>query len=306
MPSRTKQKLKTFYDLFVEHFVMAQISFSASTLAYYTLLSLFPALLIIGNILPMMGLNANVVLSYVQPVVPNNVFKFIRPLVADYLSRGNGGELTIGLVVALWSTSNGFAAFQRSVNQAYGVALNQNPLINRGVAFLWTIVLLALVFAIAFVYGLGEQILRSIQPIFHFNYLYIKIFGSLKFPVTFIVLFISLSLLYYLVPNARILMRYVWPGTLLVTLGWMGLSKVFSLYTNIFSNSITSSKTIGAFIVLMIWMDFSGMIIMVGAVLNASLQMYFEGEIHEKIHLWQWASFNRYRHRHGKNNMYNE
>lgn len=306
MASRTKQQLKTFYDLFVEHFVMAQISFSASTLAYYTLLSLFPGLLILGNLLPMMGMNANVVLSYVQPAIPNNVFRFIRPLVADYLSRGNGGELTIGLVIALWSTSNGFAAFQRSVNQAYGVARNQNPLINRGVAFLWTVVLLVVLFSIALVYGLGEPILRGIQPIFHFNSLYIRIFGSLKFPVTFVVLFLALSMLYYLVPNARIMIRYVWPGTLLVSLCWMALSKFFSMYTTIFAHSVTSSKTIGAFIVLMIWLDFSGMIIMVGAVLNASLQMYFEGEIHEKIHFWQWASFNRYRHRHGKNNMYNE
>lgn len=306
MASLTKKKLKSFYDLFVEHFVMAQISFSASTLAYYTLLSLFPALLILGNLLPMLGLNANVVLSYVQPAVPSNVFRFIRPLVADYLSRGNGGELTIGLVIALWSTSNGFAAFQRSVNLAYGVAKNQNPLINRGLAFLWTIMLLAVVFTIALIYGLGEPILRSIQPILHFNTIYIRLFGSLKFPVTFTLLFIALTILYYFVPNARIMLRYVWPGSLVVTLGWMALSKVFSMYTTIFSNSITSSKTIGAFIVLMIWMDFSGMVIMVGAVINATLQMYFEGEIHEKIHFWQWASFNRYRHRHGKNNMYNE
>ena len=49
-------KIKRFGLLFMHHFQMAEVTTSAAVLAYYTLLSVFPALLVIGNLLPMMAL----------------------------------------------------------------------------------------------------------------------------------------------------------------------------------------------------------------------------------------------------------
>lgn len=63
----------------------------------------------------------------------------------------------------------------------------------------------------------------------------------------------------------------------------MLLSQVFSLYTHLFARTVMSYKTIGIFIVMMLWLDLSGMIIMIGATLNATLQTLF-GTIEEKRH----------------------
>ena len=104
-----------------------------------------------------------------------------------------------------------------------------------------------------------------------------------------------LTLLYYFVPNALVKLRYVIPGALIADLLWMGLSRVFSYYTMIFAHNITSYKTIGAFIVLMIWLDLSGMVIMIGATINATLQDAHDGEIKEKKHLWQYVRKMRHR-----------
>ena len=185
------------------------------------------------------------------------------------------------------STSQGIAAFQRSVNHAYGIAENQNPVMNRIVSFVWMIVLLVIIFIIIILYGFGEQVLKSIQPIFNFRRDYIAIFSSLRWPVTFGVLFIALTLLYYFVPNAKVRLRYALAGSFLASLLWMGLSRLFSFYTLLFGHGVISYKTIGAFIAMMIWLDFSGYIIMLGAALNAALQECHEGELHAKKHFWQ-------------------
>ena len=220
---------------------------------------------------------------------------FFQKRGTDFLQHGNGGTLTLGAIVALWSTSLGIAAFQRSVNHAYGVAENQNPIINRAVSFLWMLVILLIVTTLVILYGLGEQTLSSLQPILGFSTKYVTFFRSIKWPVTFWALFVFLTLLYYFVPNALVKLRYVIPGALIADLLWMGLSRVFSYYTMIFAHNITSYKTIGAFIVLMIWLDLSGMVIMIGAAINATLQDAHDGEIKEKKHLWQYVRKMRHR-----------
>lgn len=280
-------KLKTFAKILLRHFTMAQLSSSAAVLAYYTLLSIFPAVLVIGNMLPMIGLNARTVLAYLQTAVPETVYSFIRPIIYDFLQRGNGSLLTTGALIALWSTSQGIAAFQRSVNLTYGVAKNQNPISNRVVSFIWMIVVVGIIFAMVILYGFGEQVLRGIQPIFRFDRRYIYLFSSLRWPVTFGVLFIALSLLYYFVPNARVRLRYAVIGAFIAALLWMGLSRLFSYYTVIFKHSVISYKTIGAFIAMMVWLDFSGYIIMFGAVINATIQESHEGKLEEREHFWQ-------------------
>lgn len=281
------QKIKRLYRLFMHHFQMAEVTTSAAVLAYYTLLSIFPAVLVIGNLLPMLGLNAKTVLAYLQTAVPPSIYDFIRPLIYDFLDRGSGGLLTTGALVAVWSTSQGIAAFQRSVNRAYGVARYQNPVINRVASFVWVLVLLLFIFILNFAYGLGEQIMVALQGVFNFSSRYVNVFAQVRWPVTFGGLFIALTLLYYFVPNARVRLRYVVVGALVVALAWMGVSRLFSLYTRFFSHNITSYKTIGAFILLMIWLDLSGMLVMFGATVNATLQDAVEGQIKERKYFWQ-------------------
>lgn len=283
----SKSKLKNLMILLVKHFTLAQLSSSAATLAYYTLLSVFPALLVIGNLLPMIGINAHTVLAYLQTLVPAAVYTFIKPLILDFLQRGSGGVLTTGAVIALWSTSQGIAAFQRSVNHAYGIAENQNPIINRVVSFIWMIVVLVIIFVVVFLYGVGEQFLKWLQPLLNFNRRYIYLFSSLKWPITFTIIFIALTLLYYFVPNAKVGLRFAAVGALLVSIFWLWLSKLFGLYTLLFAHGVIGYKTIGAFIAMMVWLDFSGYLIMMGAALNAALQENHDGKLYEKEHFWQ-------------------
>lgn len=284
------QKAKHFARVFMKHFRMAQVSASAAVLAYYTLLSIFPAIIVVGNLMPMVGLDADTVTSYLQTAIPTSIYSFIRPFIYAFLRRGSGGLLTTGALIALWSTSTGIAAFQRSVNHAYGVAEDQNPVINRVVSFLWMLVVIAILFTLILLYGLGEQVLVALQPLFKFSVNYIELFVSLKWPVTFGGLFVALTLLYYFVPSACVRLRYVLLGSFTVSLAWMGLSRIFSYYTVVFSHSITSYKTIGAFIMLMIWLDISGMLVMIGAVLNATIQGVAEGRLEERRSLFKFVN----------------
>lgn len=289
-------KVTIFFKVFFKHYGMAEVSSSAIVLAYYSLLSIFPAVIMVGNILPLVGLSANTVLNYLSTTIPPTVYDFIRPLISDFLRNGSGSLLSIGAIVTLWSTSQAVAAFQRSVNRAYGVAQNQNAIVNRVVSFIWMIVVIGIMAAIIIFFSVGQLLLEQLQPIIHIDMSLIKFVASIKWPITFGGLFITLCLLYYFVPNARVKWRYVFGGALLVTILWMLLSQVFSLYTHLFARTVTSYKTVGVFIVLMIWLDLSGMIVMIGATLNATIQSLYEGKIDEKTRPLEHV-FSRIRHK---------
>lgn len=276
-------KVTLFFKTFFRHYGMAQVSTSATVLAYYSLLSIFPAVIVVGNILPLVGLNASTVLSYLQTAMPASIYSFIRPLILDFLKNGSGGLLSIGALVTLWSTSQAVAAFQRSVNHAYGVGEDQNAIVNRMVSFVWMVVVIMIMAVLIIFFSIGEMILRELRHYYSIDMSLIHLVSSVKWPVTFGGIFILLCLLYYFVPNAKVRLRYVIWGSLLSTILWMLLSQVFSLYTHLFARTVMSYKTIGIFIVMMLWLDLSGMIIMIGATLNATLQTLF-GTIEEKRH----------------------
>lgn len=281
-----RQTVKRVIRIYLYHFQKAHLSSSAAELAYYTLLSIFPAILIVGNILPMIGMNAKTVLGYLQTAIPDSVYNLINPVIYDFLHRGSGGLLTTGVIIAVWSTSQGVAAFQRDVNHAYGVAEDLNPIWNRVVSFFWILAVLVVIAALVVLYGLGEQILKDLQPILNFNTRYIHQFASYRYPVTFIGLFIGLLCLYYFVPNARVRLRFVAIGSLVATVLMMWLARLLTYYGVFFNTPMASYKTISAFIAMMIWLDFSGIIVMIGATINATTQVLVEGKIQQRRYLW--------------------
>ncbi|PWF99908.1 YihY/virulence factor BrkB family protein [Levilactobacillus bambusae] len=295
------QQFKDFVGLVVKHYTMAQVSDSAVVLAYYLLLSIFPALLFIGNLLPLLNINANHVLDYIEPMVPSTIFQTLEPIVRSFLTRGSGGAFSIGLIVTLWSASRAVAAFQRTVNRAYGVAPNQNAIWNRVISFIWMSALIIIMIIAVLFFSFGQLIMEKITPLFHLSAQPVEFISSVKWPLTFTMLFLLLLVLYYFVPSAKVRWKFVWAGALIATTGWLLLSQLFTLYVKYFAQNIDSYKTIGTFIVIMLWLDFSGVILMFGGVINATLQEMIEGAIEEQAGLyWLHASrrqINRIQHR---------
>ncbi|MCF6165348.1 Inner membrane protein YihY formerly thought to be RNase [Furfurilactobacillus rossiae] len=282
--------MKRFFKIFLRRFGNAEVSNSAVILAWYSLLSIFPAVIVIGNLLPIFGINARTVLDYLQTAVPADVYRTLAPAILSFLQRGSGSLLSIGAVVALWSTSQVVAAFQRTVNQAYGVGENQNAIANRLFSFMWMILVIVIMAIIILFFTLGQVVVKQLTPLLHLSHNITSVVSSLKWPVTLSLLFVLLLLLYYFLPNVRLKWRYVWVGALLSTVAWLSLSQLFSLYVDYFAKSVTTYKTVGSVIVIMMWLNFSGIVILTGSVLNASIQEFFSGEIIESRQSLHWIT----------------
>ena len=93
--------------------------------------------------------------------------------------------------------------------------------------------------------------------------------GQFEVGITACINFSVFSLVYWLVPNLKIHYKSVIPGALFATIGWILTSLGFSYYVGNYGNYSNTYGSIGAIIVLMMWLYFSAIILMLGGQLNA-------------------------------------
>ena len=277
------QALQTFYKIAIKNFNRANVSGSDIVIAYYTLVAIFPMVIFIGNILPLFHLDSSAILPYLKIAVPVSVYGTLEPLLKNFLDAGSSsGAASISGLLTLWAASRGINALKKAFNETFGVGVDQGMFTQRILSFLITIFIGVLLVVFFFIYSFGQQILEYITPIFNLPLDWLTTFMQLKWPTTIIGIFSIMCVLYLLVPNAKIHFKFLWPGALFATFGWMILTQGFSYYVRYFAHSVMSYGALGTFIVLLFWMNYSSLVIMIGAVINASLEEQEFGKIRIK------------------------
>ena len=79
------------------------------------------------------------------------------------------------------------------------------------------------------------------------------------------------TLFYTLAPNRKIKLKHAVVGGLFTTLGWLSVSLLFSFYVNNFGNYSKVYGALGSIIVLMLWLNISSTILIVGGEINAEI-----------------------------------
>ncbi|KRM91155.1 YihY/virulence factor BrkB family protein [Fructilactobacillus florum] len=274
-------ELIRFVKLCVKRFAMGNVSDSAIVFAYYVLLSLFPILIIIGSAIKFTNTDPQRVFSVLRPIVPSSIYDVLRPVFNNAFSGNAGGSLSIGIVLVIWSSSSSMAAFQRAVNRIYGVE-KQSAFMNRLMSFVWMILLVVFLFVLMILMGFGQNLLVITKKIFHVSPTLISWLEDARIPFIIGLSFVILVMLYYFVPSLKIKLRYAVPGAILALLGLTLLSQGFSLLISYFFRGITANKTIGTFMVVILWFYFTGLVLLFGAVINASVEEFFEGHLGQK------------------------
>lgn len=279
----TKKRLACFSELFQKNFKRANVSSTAIVIAYYTLVTIFPMVIFIGNILPLLRLEVDAVLPYLEMAMPRSIYTTLEPLITKFLQTGASGSVaSISGLVTLWATSRGINALKQAFNQAYDVGKDQGVVTQRILSFLIMIFIGVMLIIFFVIYSFGQLVLEHLTPLFELPADWLTTFSQLKWPTTVLGLFLIFIILYFLVPNAKVHLKYIWPGAVVATLGWMMLTQVFSIYVRYFARSFLSYGTLGTFIVLLLWLNYSAYVIMLGVVINASLEELYSGRVKVK------------------------
>lgn len=82
---------------FMFFYKSAEMNLSSIAVAYYLLLSLFPVLMIVGNILPFLHLDTAVILDFLQDNLPHQLYETVANIVESILSKPSTGLLSVSV-----------------------------------------------------------------------------------------------------------------------------------------------------------------------------------------------------------------
>ena len=159
----------------------------------------------------------------------------------------------------------------RGVRRAYGLEGGVGLFVYYLRLLLCTVSML-LVLAVALVLTtVGQRLLTYLTAHLSFSPYLIELWHYLRFVVLAVFLFAALGLLYALAQDRPQAAEGIVPGVLISLAAWMLLSLGFSFYVENFASYSVLYGTLGAVIVLLIWLYFSSITLLLGAELNAML-----------------------------------
>jgi membrane protein len=246
----------------------------ASQLAYFFLLSLFPALVFLITMIGYLPIKTQNVMAFLKEYAPKDAMKLIESNINQVVHEQNGGLLSFGLLATLWAASNGINAIMNAFNRAYDIKETRPFYMTRALSIVLTI---AMIFIIVFalilpVFGnyIGDIIFHALDLPSDF----LKSWKIFRFLLSFIVLFVVFSFLYKFAPNRKVRPKEVVSGALFASIGWILVSYLFAFYVDKFSNYSTTYGSLGGIIILMLWFYLTAWVILLGGEINALLNCY--------------------------------
>ena len=246
----------------------------AAQLAYYFFLSLFPALLCLialASLFPLQNFTDSMT-GMLAPFVPAEVLEIISKQMLALGESNDSGLLSVGLLGAIWSSSAAMVAVVSSMNQAYDITEGRPWWKVRLTAILLTIGLAVFILVSFTLVVAGPEIAEALAGRLGLGQAFVLTWKILQWPVVFALVATGMGLIYYFAPDAEQEWVWVTPGSILATLLWLVGSLGFRFYVVNFGNYDATYGAIGGIILLMLWFYLSGLVIIVGAEMNAEIE----------------------------------
>ncbi|AEH49303.1 YihY/virulence factor BrkB family protein [Parageobacillus thermoglucosidasius] len=267
----------TFIREMARRFQEDEIPRLSAELAYYFLLSLFPFLIFLITLLAYLPIPHEDLLSVIRQYAPKEAIHLVEANVHRVMDEQNGRLLSLSIIGAIWSASNGMNAIVRAFNRAYDVVENRPFLVARGMSVLLTLGMIVVIIVALVLPVFGKMIGLFLFSAFGFSATFLTIWNAMRWVISSLILFAVFTALYYFAPNKKLRCANVVRGAIFATIGWIITSLAFSYYVNHFAHYAAMYGSLGGMIILMVWFYLSGMIIVLGGEMNAIFDCEREG-----------------------------
>jgi membrane protein len=266
---------KAIYSRFGE----VQLTDRAAAQTYYSILSLFPGLLVVVALISLLGHYPQTyesIITTLREAAPGTAVDTINTALRDAVSnRSNAGLLlVVGIVLALYSASGAMGAALRSLE-----AINRAPkgrpfLPNLGVRIGLTVLVTLLVFVAFVSVVLAGPLFGAIADAADFPGFVKGLVGYLRWPIGAAALLAAFAIVYALGPRRTPRrgdrsLRSVLPGAAVGVALWFAVSLLFTAYVSHFGSYDKTYGTLGAMISLLIWLWLGNLAFLLGALFNA-------------------------------------
>jgi membrane protein len=256
----------------------------ANSMAFSFFMALFPAIIALFTLLPYTPLYEMVVevngeqeqfqdvlRNNITEVMPGEAGNMLFGTIKEIATKPRGGLLSFGFFLAIWFASEGMVSMMRGMEKKYQSFKKRTPFQKRMMAIQLTFLIgLVLVGSVVFVI-LGNTILGFVFHYIKADSLTKWLLFTFRWAVVLLLFYTTFSTIYRFGSSTKRKVTFFNPGAMLATVLSLIISWGFSFYVDNFGNYNALYGSIGALIVLMIWIQLNCMILLIGFELNAGI-----------------------------------
>jgi membrane protein len=246
----------------------------AAQLAYYFFFALFPALLFLVALASYFPLTTLIddLLRAMSGFMPPEALQLITDQMLKISGDREGGLLTLGMLLAVSSSSAAMVAIIDTLNAAYDVEEGRPWWKVRLTAILLTIAVAIFIIVSFALVLVGPTMATSLADTMNLGPAFEWTWKILQWPVLFAIASLGIALIYYFAPDVQQEWMWLTPGSFFATTLWLAASLGFKYYVANWGNYTEAYGLLGAVMILLLWFYISGLVILVGAEMNAEIE----------------------------------
>lgn len=247
----------------------------SAALSFFFAYALFPMLLFIVAVLGFFARSHDLVTtlsSHAAQVIPPAAFALLQKTVREIAEHSTGFKMFFGLGLALWSASTGISSTMDALNHCYNVAESRPYWKRKLISLMLTVAMAALtVLALAIVLY-GTFIAEFAGARIGLEDATVTAWQIAQWPVALLFVAFAFALMYHWGPDFPRPWRWLTPGSLVGVALWIGASLLFRTYLHYFNRYSRTYGSLGAGIVLLLWLLLCGMAILIGGEIDAEIR----------------------------------
>lgn len=249
----------------------------AAELAYYFLFALFPALIFLSAVFGMFAstrTQANVELMlYLGKMIPPGAFGMVEAALTSTTRAADTGKLLFGALAALWSATYGMSSAQTVLNVVYRVKETRPYWKAKLIAIALTLAVFVLVFLAMLLLLLGDYVTRFAVHYWSVSHSILVVWRVVRIVASLVFMSLVFSLTYHWCPDRKAhRWKFISPGAVVGMVGWVAVSIGFRTYLQFFNHYAVLYGSFGTVIVLLTWFYVSGLMLLLGAEINANIE----------------------------------
>lgn len=246
---------------------------NAAAMTYYLLFAMFPFFIFVTSLLGLLHLPTLTLDGQITRFLPEDVVAFLNLAIEHITKSSNNALLTFGLVFSVWFPLRAVSNLMEAINDIYGEEKSGSHSIRTAILTALTIVLTP---AMLLLLLLGERVLGFVGEYIPISAEFITGWSRMRFVPMAAALLFMLSAVYFFSPSKIQKARYILPGAILSMGVWMLFSLIFSYYVDHMGRYSIIYGSIGVIIALLVWMDWSMIAMLMGAVFNVALKETYD------------------------------
>lgn len=273
LPGFKGLSLYDLLEIYVVGIIKGTFSSRASSIAYSFFIAIFPFLLFILNLIPVIRIEnfQSQFLSLIRRLLPPQTQDFFLPVIEDIALNPRNSLISFTFFLTLFLAANGvnsiFSAFEYSVH----VTINRNFFKQYFIALLVSIFLALLLLITVGSILYGEFLINELKTNAYIENDFIWV-SILQYSIFIMMLYIAIATLYHFGVKEGRETRFFSIGALVTTLLFLLTTYFFGVYINNFSQYNELYGSIGALLIMMFYIWINSNLLLLGFELNISLQ----------------------------------